>query len=35
MRELLSRKEDDDMAFIAGSLYLAGEIKAVLEERHD
>ena len=35
MRRLLSGKTESDLAFIAGSLYLAGEIKAVLEEKHD
>lgn len=35
MKELLSDKSEGDVAFIAGSLYLAGEIKAVLEEKHD
>lgn len=38
---LLSEKGDADLAFIAGSLYLAGEVKAVIadlavtEEKHD
>ena len=35
MKELLSHKAQNDLAFIAGSLYLAGEIKAVMEEKHD
>lgn len=39
VRELFTRKADGDLAFIAGSLYLAGEVKAVidevLEEEHD
>lgn len=39
VRELFHKKEDGDLTFIAGSLYLAGEVKAViaevLEEKHD
>ena len=39
VRELFNQKADGDLAFIAGSLYLAGEVKAViaevLEEKHD
>lgn len=41
VKVLLSAKGDTDLAFIAGSLYLAGEVKAVIaktavtEEKHD
>ncbi len=32
VRRLLSEKREEDLAFIAGSLYLAGEVKAVVAE---
>jgi len=35
-RELVREKDDEDMVYIVGSLYLAGEIKALLRRpRHD
>ena len=35
-RELVQEKDDEDMVYIVGSLYLAGEIKALLRRpRHD
>ena len=35
-RELVQNKDDEDMVYIVGSLYLAGEIKALLRRpRHD
>ena len=35
VRRLLSEKAEDDLAFIAGSLYLAGEVKAYLKEKDE
>lgn len=36
VKELFSEKKEEDIAFIAGSLYLAGEVKEALEEeKHD